>query len=221
MKNYFLKLNLRNPISEIRSPKSGFTLIEVMVAVGLFTVVMVIGIGSVLNVNTTYGKTQKMRSLIDNMGFVMEDMTRTIRTGSVYMCGTPNNITVSNGTISGPVPGSPLSPADCPTQTYYYTLTIEPVGGDPNTSDNQIVYVFTTINGVGKIFKSTNGGASYIPLTPDEVDIDLGRSGFIVTGSDPLDTEQARVRINIEGEVKYRDDVTAFALQTTVSSRAQ
>lgn len=64
----------------------GFTLIEMMIAVALFTIVMVIGIGAVLNANLLHKKTQSVRAVIDNLGFVMEDIARNVRLGYDFTC---------------------------------------------------------------------------------------------------------------------------------------
>jgi len=62
----------------------GFTIIETMIAVALFLIVVTIGIGSLLNTTLLQGKSQDMRSIMDNLSFIMEDMSRNIRTGSNY-----------------------------------------------------------------------------------------------------------------------------------------
>src|SRR3990170_3775145 len=80
----------------------GFTLIEVMIATTLFSIIMVIGTGAVLNSNTIFRKTENLRTIIDNLHFVMEDMSRSIRTGHGYDCGA--SIGVSEGS---------LTPTDC------------------------------------------------------------------------------------------------------------
>src|SRR3972149_1703934 len=66
--------------------KRGFTLIEIMIAITLFTAIMIIGTGAVLQTNSVYKKTQTMRSVMDNLNFIMEDMVRNLRLGSSYHC---------------------------------------------------------------------------------------------------------------------------------------
>ncbi|OGI70024.1 hypothetical protein A2824_03620 [Candidatus Nomurabacteria bacterium RIFCSPHIGHO2_01_FULL_42_16] len=71
--NYFL----------LTSPR-GFTLVETMIAVTLFTILMTIGSGAVLNTSSIYRKTANLRAAVDNLSFVMEDMARNLRLGSEY-----------------------------------------------------------------------------------------------------------------------------------------
>lgn len=214
MKNNFSKSNL--PYSESRTPSSGFTLIEVMIAVGLFTVVMVVGIGAVLNVNMTYKKTQKMRTLIDNMGFIMEDMTRSIRTGSLYHCPT-----LDPAQTTSAMPSTDYSiPCD-----HALSIVFQPSSSpDTSVADNQYAYILSYDSDPlkGSVYKFIADGTSHagVLLSPSEIFIDTTRSGFTIIGADPTDlNNQPRVIINLEGEIKYKDDSTPFALQTTVVSR--
>jgi len=67
-----------------KSKSNGFTIIETMIAVALFLVVVTVGIGSLLNTTLLQQKSQDMRSIMDNLSFIMEDMSRSIRTGYSY-----------------------------------------------------------------------------------------------------------------------------------------
>jgi prepilin-type N-terminal cleavage/methylation domain-containing protein len=44
--------------------QKGFTLVEVMIAVGLFVVVMIAGVGAVLSANSSHKKTQSQRAIL-------------------------------------------------------------------------------------------------------------------------------------------------------------
>lgn len=65
----------------------GFTLIEIMVSVSIFSMVMVIVVGALLVLNDANKKAQALRAIVDNLNFAVEDMTRSIRTGKDYNCG--------------------------------------------------------------------------------------------------------------------------------------
>jgi Tfp pilus assembly protein PilW len=79
------------------SPKltTGYTIIETMIAISLFLVVVMTGMTALLNANLLHQKSQNMRSIIDNLSFIMEDMSRNIRTGSNFHCAAPGD-TLSN-----------------------------------------------------------------------------------------------------------------------------
>lgn len=65
----------------------GYTLIELVVAVGLFALVMTLASGSYLLMVDLNRQAQGISTGIDNLAFVLESMTRSIRTGTSYSCG--------------------------------------------------------------------------------------------------------------------------------------
>lgn len=64
----------------------GYTLIELMVAVGLFAFVMTLTAGAYFMMISISRRTQALASGVDNLSFALESMTRTIRTGNTYSC---------------------------------------------------------------------------------------------------------------------------------------
>lgn len=66
----------------------GFTLIEIIVAVGVFAVVMTVSLGAFLNLIDIQGKAESFRKINGNLNYAMEAMTRDIRAGYGYSsCG--------------------------------------------------------------------------------------------------------------------------------------
>lgn len=92
MKNIFFKKKNKNTLLKLTA---GFTFIETIIAIAVFSIVITIGIGSLLNAYKTYNKTKDMRSIMDSLNFVMEDMSKSIRTGSEYKC--ENNVVCTQG----------------------------------------------------------------------------------------------------------------------------
>lgn len=64
----------------------GFSLIELIVAVGLFSIVMMLIGGAYLIMIGTSRQAQGIASGINNLSFAVETMTRAIRTGVQYSC---------------------------------------------------------------------------------------------------------------------------------------
>ena len=191
MKKLFKKLLSTNYFL-LTSPR-GFTLVETMIAVTLFTILMTIGSGAVLNTSSIYRKTANLRTAIDNLSFVMEDMARNLRLGSDLNCRTdldPNcqdDISVSFTPVAG--------------GTWVY-------GINPNPDQNEFYF----------LEKSKDGGTSFERLTSPEINIDFIKSGFEVSGVDPA-SGQPMVTIRISGKVIYKDLESEINLQTTVSQR--
>lgn len=66
----------------------GFTLIELIVAVGLFAVVMTLASGAYLLMINVNRQTQSITTGINNLSFALQTMTYKIRTGTAYNCAT-------------------------------------------------------------------------------------------------------------------------------------
>jgi prepilin-type N-terminal cleavage/methylation domain-containing protein len=62
----------------------GYTLVELMVSMGLFAIIMLLASGSYLMMISLNRQVQGIASGINNLSFALETMTRTIRTGTGY-----------------------------------------------------------------------------------------------------------------------------------------
>ncbi len=69
------------------SKTGGYTLIELIIAVGLFAIIMTLAAGGYLIMIGVARQTQATSLGINNLAFALETMTRTIRTGTQYACG--------------------------------------------------------------------------------------------------------------------------------------
>ncbi|MDR3519622.1 MAG: prepilin-type N-terminal cleavage/methylation domain-containing protein [Candidatus Pacebacteria bacterium] len=213
-----------------KQKNKGYTLIETLIAVALFIVVVTIGMGALLNANALYNKSKDMRSIMDNLSFTIEDMSRNLRTGYNYQCFDSSHPTVSLSTTSAGYPRS------CPSG---WALAFEPANGNPNSYGcsasnfalglcpaiaDQWAYLIHN----GMISKSTDGGQTFVQLTPAEVTIDTSASSFSVLGAESPssgDYQQPFVIIHLVGTITYAPNknnpiVTPFSLQTSVSQRA-
>jgi prepilin-type N-terminal cleavage/methylation domain-containing protein len=202
-------INLKN--------KKGFTLIEVMIASGLFVVLMVFGVAAVLNTNVLFKKNQSQRAVLDNMAFIVEDMARLMRTGYNFRCQ----------------PGQPQLTSEDP-ESCMYSLPSQFIGfekfdGAPGDVTDQIVYGFYEDG----IYRSENGGVSLtspnpenrkFKLTPDNIEI-LAGSGFFVRGAesytDSGDREQPIIFIRLVGQIEDPQEgfVTPFNYQLAITPR--
>lgn len=69
--------------------KRGYTLIELIVAVGLFSIIMTLSTGAYLVMIGVNRHTQGLATGINNLAFALESMTTNIRTGTAY-CSAPS-----------------------------------------------------------------------------------------------------------------------------------
>lgn len=71
---------------------------EVMVSVTIFTIIVTIGMGSLMTIFKTLQKTRADRQTIDSISYVLDTMTRRIRTGKDYVVTTSKiNFTDQDG----------------------------------------------------------------------------------------------------------------------------
>ena len=70
----------------------GFTLIEMLVAIFVFSIVIIIAVGAIVSMFNWYGNIRTTQRLFDALNFSIDAMVRDIRFGSNYECnGAPNN----------------------------------------------------------------------------------------------------------------------------------
>lgn len=179
----------------------GYTIVETMIAISLFLVVIMFGMGSLLNATLLQKKSQDMRSIMDNLSFIMEDMSKNLRTGYDYHC-------VDDGNFSAVNPHSCASGGGISFKSSY--------GG-------QWVYKIESTDG-GSTFnlsKSVDSGTNWAQLNSGEISFNSA-SGFSVTGAEPLpgDTLEPFVTIRLVGTITSQNNlVTPFSVQTSVSQR--
>ena len=170
--------------------KKGFTLIEMMVAVALFSIVMTISVGSLLSLVDANRKAQSLKSVMNNLNFALENMSRTMRVGTNYDCGSV---------------GSPL---DCA------------VSGSNriNFEDSSGINVVYRYNSGSQGIERSVDSEPFLSITAPEVRIEDLR--FYVTGASSFDNFQPKVVMTIRGFAGVNEKVkTNFNLQTAISQR--
>jgi len=70
--------------SKLRFLKSGFTLLEMIISIGIFSVIVIAAIGITLSVSNAQIKTANIQAIQDNIRFSLELITKEMRTGSKY-----------------------------------------------------------------------------------------------------------------------------------------
>lgn len=208
---------------------AGFTLIEMIVSLGVFSVVVTTAVGAMLVLIATNQQLQAEQSVMTNLAFALDSMTREMRTGYYYYCdnqpnyaaGGPGNI-FEDGNNHESILGT--NTADCPTGrpsgrqlqgVSFYE------GGDSltgATGGRRILYFYD--EDAKTIYRRVGNDNKQAIVSSGLVVQD---AQFYVTGSAPLsvgsNTEQPSITIYIEAQEK--DDPTAktYYLQTTVIQR--
>ncbi len=168
----------------------GFSLVEIIIAVGLFIVVVGLSLGSVVSLLDSSRRVRGNKDVMDNLNSSVEYMTRTVRFGTTYHCGSAGILTV---------------PQSCPSGDNLLAVQFR---------GQTLVY---RRNGT-KIEFSEDGGNLYKPLTSTNVIID--QLQFFAYGTDKTDNIQPYVVAVIRGRVANDPTNSAiFDLQTVMTQR--
>lgn len=188
------------------SLKSGFTLVELMVAVSIFTTVAVIATGAALSANQLNQKAQAIKLVMDNLNFALDSMTLKMKKGGGYYCD-------SAGSFGDP-PNYPSSSGG--QQCLNGGTAIAFFLDDNPTNPTRYIYRFTD----GRLqFSQNNLSGSMTPftsITTSEITILGGK--FYVYDIDQPD-KQPRILVSIYGRAQTGRESSDFAVETAVSDR--
>jgi prepilin-type N-terminal cleavage/methylation domain-containing protein len=135
--------NNARPNERHQSFGRGFTLIELMTAISIFIVVMTISMGSIINVFDANRKARSLKTVLNNLNLAVESMSREMRFGKNYHCG--------SGTIT--------VPRNCPSGGTLVSFL--------SSENTQITYRLN-----GQTIEKRVGSGSYIAVTAPEIVID-------------------------------------------------
>jgi len=184
-------------------------MVEMVVAVGLFTTFMLLIVGSFLTVTDAARKARSTRIALDNVSSALDYMAREIRLGNYFRCEDGNALTGVITTVR-----------NCPYPTGGQYLAFERAGGSLALNTDQIVF---RVNG-GVIERSTQSGVNPEALTAPEINIQEFRfyvDGVTHAGINPANADQPRITLVIRGlagGTKVKAQVP-FSIQTTLSAR--
>jgi prepilin-type N-terminal cleavage/methylation domain-containing protein len=87
----------------INTHKKGFTLVEMVVSMGIFSIVMVVAMGAFLKITEVNKRAQNVKNAVNNVNFTLEAISRELRTGKNYTLNGPGQITFLAGVNSSGV----------------------------------------------------------------------------------------------------------------------
>ncbi len=191
--------------------QGGFTLIEMIVSLAIFTVVAVVAIGALLRVMDANRKSINLKTAINNMNFVLESMSREMRVGSKYSCES-NDV----GAVNQNYPIKNCSGETDGTWTLVFTSSRR----DPSNSCN-LIFAYRLSNGVLQKGEQTtcgnpiNDGSNSVFYTLSDPNVNITSSRIEVNNDD-----QPYAKFFIKGDVGIKNkEKTEFTVQTMVSQR--
>lgn len=180
-----------------QTTEQGFTLVELIVSMGLFIVVVFGTTSAILTMLDASRKAQAMRTAMEGLGFALDDIARSVRVGGNYEC-----ISGSSEAIGDPI--FDASGTSCP--------------GVKIKIDAGVVAYYIEGTAIKKTFSPTVGsGYSGLVLTPPELTVESG-SFFDIIGDQTSD--QPRILINLVGTGGDKPGFQSqFHIQTVVTAR--
>ncbi len=210
---------------KFKSTTSGFTLVEMIVSIGIFIVVALISVGAFLKIMDANKKAQSLKTAINNINFALESMTRELRVGSNYYCYTdgdgiyelPGNTTLPPSQSCDPL-SNPLDPW---TIAFYSTHTYAPTNGAPICN---LIFAYAFHEGTLKKYEQKKCSDSvamtlYAPLVSPDIVFSQAIISVETTDGGTI-VRQPYIFLRLEGysgqKVKTQ---TAFDIQTSISQR--
>lgn len=192
--------------------KKGFSLLEMLVAIGIFMTIVTIAISALISIIGANKRAQAIKNTIDTVNFVIESMSRDIRSGTDYNC-----------LLNNP------SSMDCLLGNSEFQYK--------NSSGEVVTYIFNNPDDQSDILTSNNNfdyeseilirkiGNNEDILISKDSGVNLDNMKFYVIGSDnenkPIgERTQPRVIITASGKIETKEGTSSsFNLQTTISQR--
>lgn len=176
------------------SSRRGYTLIELIVSVGLFSIVMLVAMAAFLTLIDLDRKARATNDVVTNLSYVVDSMARSIRTGTSYDCALRGSNT------------------DCVNGHTQFNFT--------NSEGQPVTYLRKIDGTIGQcvdIINCTSSNAT--SLTDPRITIETLM--FYVQGSTRGDTQQPRVLFTIAGSVVPHpdDDPIEFIIESSATQR--
>jgi prepilin-type N-terminal cleavage/methylation domain-containing protein len=201
--------------------KKGFTLVETLVAIAIFAIVVLIGVGGFANALHTQGEVSSLIAAQSNASIALEQMAREIRTGYLFCDTSPN----TGGTIqlnsACSLVGIGQNQTGC-SQTGSDILTCKNIIDFYDAQGYEVDYALAPGGGVTSAgaLERNQAGNGYEPITSDNVT--LKYLTFTIFGTTEGDNWPPRITISMGVVASSTDPAVAndvINLQTTVSAR--
>lgn len=206
------------------SHKNGFTMLEMIVSLGIFGVVAIIAVGALVRIVGLNRQAQSLQAAMNNINYALESMSREMRVGSHFTCTTASTFSGSN------LDSLPVCPAGVGRKAILFWSSKTAIDASGNPCPLVIAYWFNDIgsgsNHIWRFSKSQQtscsgagnsiGFATAAPLT-DEKNVKITSFGVRIDRG-PLNYSLAT--INLIGYAGDRPkDQNEFSIKTAVSQR--
>ncbi len=134
----FSNQKLRTSLKSPKATRRAFTLVEMIVALGIFSVVAVVALGALVKIISANKKAQTLQASITNLNFALDAMSRDMSVGTNYHLDT---VDFTGKTLSSPVAKDIYSGTNNINDTF---LAFTSSKADPIlTNDCNLIYVYS------------------------------------------------------------------------------
>lgn len=186
--------------------RSGFTLVEMLVAMGIFTIVATIFASLMVTVIHAEERARAAEDLMDNVRFALDSMSKAIAVGASYRCidGIANPPGLDLATVEAlpsPLPGA----IDCIASSAIVFRSFR---------SSVVAYRF---NAVAHTIERSVNNEQYVSVTDPRVSID--NLVFYTNGVRATDNFQPRTVIRLQASITVHGNPIAFTLENIASQR--
>jgi prepilin-type N-terminal cleavage/methylation domain-containing protein len=202
--------------------RKGFTLIEILIAVGIFSIIVLLTTGAFLGLSSVQKNLQGSQEVLNELRFAIDLMGQEIIYGSAFVNELDQNDKCKNGCdLQSPgqqvIFASRVRP-DVPIRRIHYYLT-----NDPLTGNGIIMKGEQKTHGPCSVIGGTWGGSlmpeCYQPFTSDKIDIKLVK--FFVNNNEDSG-EQPIINVIMQGTIlPGTKNEEEFKISTSFTPRSQ
>lgn len=202
-----------------KNSKKGFTLIETLVSLALFSVVLVISGGTIVSVIDINKRNQAISSVVNNLNYSIDSMIRDIKTGYLYKCDYGGTFTIAALKTASVVKN----------KTCDNSLTlISTISGIETVVQYSLVESSGQNSYIEKKVYPVSGGVESSYSITDKNNVNIESLKFLVKNPDALDCTptascdygQPSVAVVIKGKAGNQNiEVSNFYVQTFISQR--
>jgi len=187
-----------------RKQKNGYSLIELMVAVGIFVVVVAVNVNIFINVVKVQKKAIETQNVTDNARYALEVITRELRTLNVSLtedttyCTDPACMNLSRGPS-------------------YATSTLSFISGSENRLGLTVKTYFDPLSGSVKFDDDANDASPAVDITSPNIEV----TGLDFKIKNLETSSQPRVTVTLRVQSRNVDPkyANSIILETTISPR--
>lgn len=178
----------------------GFTLVEVLVSLAIFTMTISIGILAITSMDAANKRIRVKDQSVQSAYFMVDSLSRQIRMGKAYTCLDAN--------------GNDIGATAC-------TSSLARGFGFTDQDGVPVKIMFRQLSGqnYGVMYRRLNNNSAQEVKLHDEFALKIRSAGFLVGGTAAGDTSQPFVSFRAQVIYSYRGEEFTIPIQTTLTQR--